>query len=341
MKIALIVKEIEGGGIQKSFLTLFNSFNKYGIETYLFVLRKPKKLIINNKKIIILGHKINLINGIKLYFYIKKLKIDFAIINSEYMGKYIPLNSNKKFYTIHVIWSERIKQNISGFFKKISLKIKYNNKNLIVVSNGIKNDINENLKIKYKNIYVIADPYDFEEIEQKSKEKVPIHNYIVSVGSLLSVKRHDILIKAFSKLKNKNIKLVIVGQGNQLEKLQKLTKDLNLEKRVIFTDFEENPYKWIKNSKLLVVSSESEGFSRVIIEALYLNIPVVSTNCSPIFKEEFFPKELKPFIAKINDIENLKETIEKALEYYPNYDRRFVQQFSDKNIIKEYLKIFK
>src|SRR5690606_41148696 len=100
--------------------------------------------------------------------------------------------------------------------------------------------------------------------------------YIVNVGKFKQQKRHDILIKAYAKA-NVQEKLVLVGTGELLEASKKLVKDLGIEDKVIFTGFKKNPYPYIKHAKLMVVSSDFEGFSIAILEALALGTPIIST----------------------------------------------------------------
>ncbi len=339
MKIILVVKEIEGGGIQKSYLTLFNSFLKYGHEAYLFVLTKPKKLTNLHKNIIILNGHTKFQKGLQLKNYLKKLSnIDLAIINAEYMKKYIPISQDKIFFTVHVIWSHRLGKGINKFFKLLKLKYRYYNENIITVSDGIKKDLMENIKIKPKTIKIIPDSYDIDEINKLSHKKIDIKDdFIVAVGSLLPVKRYDLLIKSFSMIKNKTIKLIIVGSGKEKDNIINLINKYKLQKRIILKGFDENPYKYIKNAKLLVLSSDSEGFSRVIIESLILKTPIVSTDCSPIFKENFFSENLKKFIVPKNNAQLLAQKIEQALNDYPKINNEFCYTFSDKNIINQYI----
>ena len=341
MKIVLVVKEIEGGGIQKSYLSLFNSFLKYGYEAYLFVLYKPHNLTNLHKNIIILDGLTQFQKGLQLRKYLKNLSnIDLAIVNAEYMKKYMPISSNKIYFTVHVIWSDRLGKGINKISKLFKLKYRFLNENVIAVSNGIKKDLIENIKIKPKTIKVIPDPYDIEEINRLSNEKIDIKgDFIVTVGSLLEVKRYDLLIKAFSMIKNKKIKLVIVGDGREKNNIINTIKKFNLEDRVILTGFTENPYKYIKHAKLLVLASDSEGFSRVIIESLILKTPIVSTDCSPIFKEGFFPNSLKEFIVPKDNAKLLAQKIEQALQKYPLIDNKFCYLFSDKNIVNQYIKL--
>lgn len=344
MKVGLVVKKIESGGIQKSYLTLFNSFRKFGHEPYLFVLNKPSNLQIKDENIVYLDGKSTFQKGFFLNKYINNIgDFDLFIVNAEYMKKYLPIDNKKIFLTVHVMWSERLGKGIKKLSKLIKLKNRYHNENIITVSQGIKDDLLYRLKVKPKSIKVISDPYDIEEIKQLSHEKIEDtpKQYIVSVGSLVEVKRHDLLIEAFSLLKNKKIELIVIGDGKLKSALYHTVQEKGLENRIHFLGFKINPYNYIKSAKLLVVSSDSEGFSRVIIEALALDTPIVSTDCSPIFKENFFPKILKQFIVPKGDTYILSQTIEKALINYPKIDNHLYESFSDKKVISEYLSLSK
>lgn len=341
MKIALVVKEIEGGGIQKSYLTLFYSFLKYNYKAYLFVLVKPPTIIVTDPNIIFLDGKIEFQKGINLNKWIKKIdNFDLAIINAEYMKKYLPIPNHKIFLTVHVMWSHRLNIGVSRLFKLLKLRYRYYNENIIPVSNGIKEDLLNVIKVKAKSIKVISDPYDIEEINSLANESIDISKpFLVAVGSLLDIKRYDLMIKAFALLSNPDLKLIIVGSGRAKGDIEKIIKEYRVEEKVHLVGFDSNPYKYIKKAEILLLSSDSEGFSRVIIEASILNKPIVSTNCSPIFKEDFFPKELLEFIVPIGDIERFKEVIVKALNNYPVVKNDFYISFSDKNIIEKYIKL--
>ncbi len=343
MKIVLVIKEIEGGGIQKSYLSLFFSFLKYGYEAYLFVLVKPNLLKLEHPNIIFLHGVCELQRGVSLYSKCKQLgNIDLAIVNAEYMKKYLPIPKKNIFLTVHVTWSQRLGSGTNKLFKLLKLKYRYFNENIITVSDGIKNDLLEKIKIHPQSIQTIADSYDVEEIIKLSQEEIQMQkSFIVAVGSILSVKRYDVLIKAFSLLENSDLDLVIVGNGREKNNIQKQIRKLNLQDKIHLVGFDENPYKYMKNAKLLVVASDSEGFSRVIIESLILKTPIVSTDCSPIFKESFFPEELKSFIVPTGDYQLLGKMITKALADYPLINNNFCYAFSDKNIVQHYIGLIK
>jgi len=103
----------------------------------------------------------------------------------------------------------------------------------------------------------------------------------ITVGSLTEQKAHWYLLRCFKNLSknNRNVKLVILGDGTLREKLEKLTKSLGLENEVFFLGKVENVFPYLKNSDCFVLTSFYEGFPNVITEALSQNLPVISTDC--------------------------------------------------------------
>lgn len=160
--------------------------------------------------------------------------------------------------------------------------------------------VSEEMRVQLKEIFLnltnsqvtIYNPIDFETIENKAfkrenltldEEKLLNSSYICSVGRLdEGQKDFNTLINAYANLKNKSkidAKLVLVGDGPDREKLENLVKELKLENDIIFLGKKSNPYIWIKNSKVFILSSKYEGLPTVLIEALVLDIPSISSNC--------------------------------------------------------------
>ncbi len=104
---------------------------------------------------------------------------------------------------------------------------------------------------------------------------------IVTVGRLEPQKNHKLLIEAFSKIANDFLdeNLVIYGDGSQVQKLGKLTKKLGIEDRVIFMGATKEIQEKIKDAKVFVLSSDYEGLPNVVMEAMTLGLPVISTDC--------------------------------------------------------------
>ncbi len=104
---------------------------------------------------------------------------------------------------------------------------------------------------------------------------------ILSVGHLIDVKGYDRLLEAVKRLIDDgfDFDLWLVGYGDDEHKLKKYAKE-NALNNVNFLGFQKNPYKYMKNADLYVCSSRYEGFNLTVAEALFLEKPVISTNCT-------------------------------------------------------------
>lgn len=105
---------------------------------------------------------------------------------------------------------------------------------------------------------------------------------LCAVGRLTWIKGYDRLIKICARLKTEKVpfRLLILGQGEEQENLEKLIQIYQLHEDVILGGFHKNPYSFMKASDLLVCSSHFEGFSTVVSEAVILGIPVLTTDCT-------------------------------------------------------------
>jgi len=321
--IAQIIGTLRGGGAERVALTLHRGFKKLGVNSKVYVLSSKVDYEVGDEDVIV-GANINKING------------DFIIAHMQDISEKV--KGENVWHVIHTTPTFRFKE--KNFFSRLKHKKRfkkiYNNKNIIAVSKGVKNDV-LNL-ITPKNIKIIYNPFDFEEIRKKAEEKMDLDfEYIVNVGSLTKVKNQALLLKAFTKL-DTDLHLVLLGKGNQENNLKKLAKSLGIEKRVHFLGWQSNPYKYIKNAKLFVLSSNVEGFGNVLVESLVLNTPVVSTNC-PSGPNEILVGELSEFLAKVGDEEDLASKIQKALIKYPKIKNEYIEKFNYLEIAKKYLEL--
>lgn len=132
------------------------------------------------------------------------------------------------------------------------------------------------------NKKVIHNPIDTQKILSMS-ELIPIEKKdkftIVTVGRLTSPKKMDRVIRLASRLKQEgvDVNFQIVGDGELKNELLSLRKELDVEDSVQFTGFVKNPFPYIKNADLMLLSSAFEGFGLVVCEAMCLGVPVVST----------------------------------------------------------------
>lgn len=115
-------------------------------------------------------------------------------------------------------------------------------------------------------------------VDEKHKKSPLTKKNLISVGRLTSIKRIDEMISLFAKLKNKDTKLFIIGDGELKQELQKEVEDLNLESRVIFTGFldKKAQSKYYLDSCLFLMTSITEGLPMVLLEANSYGIPAVA-----------------------------------------------------------------
>ena len=102
------------------------------------------------------------------------------------------------------------------------------------------------------------------------------------VGRLHPVKRPDRFLDAVDLLRNEGVDVHawIVGDGNERQHLERQCRSKGLNDRVTFWGFQKNPYPFIAQADALVIPSDAEGFSLVMLEALTLGTPVVATRCA-------------------------------------------------------------
>ena len=130
------------------------------------------------------------------------------------------------------------------------------------------------------------------------------NDYALAVGRLEKVKGFDLLISSWVNIKSN---LIIVGSGKEKQKLIDLINKLNLNKKIkIIENVKRNDLvNYYRNASVLIVPSRDEGGPRVALEALYLEVPVLSTNVGHM--DSILPQEL---LAKKNDQESLQKLLE-------------------------------
>ena len=151
--------------------------------------------------------------------------------------------------------------------------------------------------------------------EWKIQHKLKSKKIISFVGRLASEKEVDVLLKAFSKLKQKNIQLVIIGDGPEKIIYQNLANKLKIASQVTFTNFVSE----LKKTTILSISDififpsawKMEGFGMTTIEAMMVGTPVISTGAGPQ-KEIISDGKTGLFFKAHNDVD-LSSKIEKLL----------------------------
>lgn len=145
-------------------------------------------------------------------------------------------------------------------------------------------------KYGYLQTATLYNPYDAEGITELSKEKVTDLPWkmededrpriLIGVGRDDPIKGFWHLIKAFYLVQKEipQMRLIIMGDGS-FEQAKSLVSELQLEQKVYFPGVRKNPYKYLAVSEMFLLSSYTEGFPNVLVEAMILGRPLISTDC--------------------------------------------------------------
>jgi N-acetylgalactosamine-N,N'-diacetylbacillosaminyl-diphospho-undecaprenol 4-alpha-N-acetylgalactosaminyltransferase len=286
-KICIIVDSLSIGGSEKQAANFSRSLHQQGFEVSIICLKNQITYPYEGK-IYNLGlqeSSVKIIKQWRKFFAFKKAYNDCnAVIYVDFRTRSRKLME----YLLHqfVFQPEKMIMMVHSFetswhipkgaiFKKLYNKTKA----VVAVSKGIQNKLVD--EYKFTNTVHIPNYIVEEENAEKIATTFP-EKYIVAVGRLENeIKQFDRLIETYktSDLASKNIKLLILGNGNDKDALQKIIKKLALTNDVKLMGFVENVAEYIKNAIYLVSSSRVEGFPMVLIEALKEQTPVISFDC--------------------------------------------------------------
>ncbi len=159
----------------------------------------------------------------------------------------------------------------------------------------------------YNQIEVLLDPViNIQNIINKKETHIDDfykkNCFILSIGRLTRQKNFNFLIEAYNKLLiiKPNIKLVILGEGEEKSKLNKLIYDKSLRKNIFLLGNEENVFKYMKHAYCLILPSLYENPGHVLIEAAACNCPIISSNC-PTGPSEFLDYGKGGFLFDVNN----------------------------------------
>ena len=169
---------------------------------------------------------------------------------------------------------------------------------------------------------------------------------IVQIGRLARSKRNDLLLRAVARLAQAlDIYVLLVGEGEQLQSLVELVKEQKLDGRVHFCGYRENISQILTAADLLALTSDKEGLPIVILEAMAMKCPIVSTHVGEI--PQVLTDGRDAWIVPPNDINALTDAIREALTRpdlakmrAANAHLEFLRQYSRTSMGASYLEIY-
>ena len=298
--------------------TLINSFGEW--DNYIND-SKLDKVVIHNLKYLRFIKRWNISGFLKSRF-------SYILI---FLFSFIPLlklirRQNPDFFIAHLISSlplaifslfslrTKLILHIAGhpklnLFRKILWKISAKNIfKVICPSEELKNFFLNNGIFSHEQINVIEDPHLEINKINKLKNQELIDSFfqeskiIIAIGRMTKQKNYSFLIRNYKKLllKYNDIKLIIIGNGEEKDHLKHLITELNITNKVKLIDYQSNIYKYLKNSNYYISTSVWEGSSLAMIDAAFIGIPILCSDC-PAGRKEFIGKNERGFLYKQND----------------------------------------
>ena len=354
-EIIIFFPSIEKGGADNNLFMISNFLAKKLDNVSILTCSIKHKTKFKNIKYIGPNSNIfdNLGRGLKtiiaLYYLIKVIIIKKKILVLSFQSNILSILICKIF-SIKIITRSNSFPNdwTNSFLKKWIFKVFYNLADKIIV-NSLQ------VKKKFKKIYNlnsihIYNPIDKSKILSLSKKKIgkiyKLKNSlkIIMVGRLSKEKDHVTFLKCLKILSNKiNLESIILGSGNQKDKIKKTIYKYKLEKKVKMVSYKNNPYPYIKKSNILVLCSLHEGLPNVLIESAVLKTFVISSDC------ETGPKEilLNGKAGALFKVSNSKHLANKILYFKEEKLRRNMiktaylnlHRFNYLNNLNKYLKV--
>jgi glycosyltransferase involved in cell wall biosynthesis len=158
---------------------------------------------------------------------------------------------------------------------------------VVAVSHGVAEDLSHALKIPWKRIKIIYNPVITPQLTEMAQEPID-HPWfapgeppvILGVGRLEAQKDFPTLMRAFALVRQvRPARLAILGWGPDRPQLEALARKLGIEHDFLMPGHVKNPFAYMAKAAVFALSSAWEGLPTVLIEAMALGTPVVSTNC--------------------------------------------------------------
>lgn len=369
--LAIFCRNLTGGGCERVLVNLSSCLAERGIKVD-FLLSKAEGSLLNQvsdrvRVINLQGKSLDKTKSFKLPFsfqsttsfpklvrYLQKQQPQAILSAAHYcnefaiLAKYLSGVPTRVIVSEHTTLSQEAKSSnySSSRFSPLTARLLYPWANgIIAVSRGSARDLAQITGLSLERIKVIYNPVITPELIKQSKVAVD-HPWfaegelpvILGVGRLAPQKDFPTLIRAFAQVEPvKPCRLVILGEGREKKALQSLIHQLGLEDKVALLGFVNNPYAYLSKAAVFVLSSIYEGLPTVLIEAMAVGTPVVSTDC------ESGPREILDNgkygnLVDVGNVEAITEAILRILSgNAKSVDSTWLNQFGLESATQNYL----
>ena len=356
IKLIIITPNLNVGGSQRVVTYLCNNLNSKIFNITLLIINNKKSNnsfptdSMKNIKIIDLETSRVRFSLFKIVRVIKKNKPDIIFSTQYYLNAAmvlikpffgpkskliiretnIPTKRVFKYKVMYMLFYKR-------FYKYID--------SIVCQSTGMYKELKNITNCPENKLVIINNPVDPNFIQKKIEQKQDRYNKsnIVAIGSTLGQQKgFERLIDSFSFIKDKNLKLIIMGEGPLRRKLQDKIDKEGLQNQIHLVGHQKNPTKFLARTDVFALSSFSEGFPNSLLEAGLCGIPTVAFDVEGGIKD-IIVEGMNGFLVPDGDLKLFAETLLEAINY--NFNRNKIKQhvidnFHMNKIIKEYESLF-
>ena len=220
---------------------------------------------------------------------------------------------------------------------------------IIVISEGIANELHQQMHIPSHKIVTISNPIQVNKTKENAinlQFKTSGTPAILAAGRLTPLKNYPLLLRAAALvIQDKPIDVYILGEGSEKSNIEELSTQLGIREHIHLLGFQPNLHQYLSQADIFVLSSNHEGFGNVLVEAMDAGVPVVSTDC-PYGPREILEDGKFGLLVPVNDAELLAQAIRKLLDdpdlhsHYAQEGQRRARDFSIDNILLRYKELF-
>ncbi|HCQ12888.1 N-acetyl-alpha-D-glucosaminyl L-malate synthase BshA [Flavobacterium sp.] len=328
-------------------LALLNSnvhYHEVNVPEYPLFHYQPYELALSSK----------LVDMVKLYK-IELLHVHYAIPHAYagYMAKQMLKDEGIIIPMVTTLHGTDITLVGNHPFYKTAVSFSINKSDVVTsVSQSLKDDTYKLFNIK-KDIHVIPNFIELDKVRnesliscQRSIMANKDERIITHISNFRKVKRIPDIIKIFYKIQEKiPAKLMMVGDGPEKEKAERLCEELGIQDKVIFFGNSNEIDQILSYSDLFLLPSQTESFGLAALEAMAWSVPVISSNSGGLPEVNFNGQS-----GYLSDVGNVDEMAENALKILHNNETlqtfkdnalSIAKQFDIKNILPLYEDLYK